>query len=142
MKDSALEKLLSSGEVKLGPKESAHDLEAMYHIILERRGKAPESATAFDTHLALASLCKFAWPGKLPSYKSAMTAYKQAFRGIAASARLQDAFRERIKEPLSAAQTFADVVLTRPSAVFEPAPPRARERTKSAARKRAKSKRS
>jgi hypothetical protein len=123
MKGPLFEKLLLTGEVTLSPKESVNDLEAMYSIIIEKRGKTAETMTAFDEEIALAVLCKIAWPGKPPSYRRGMNVFMRAFHGIARSSRLQKAFRERIKETLSTASAPGEISFERPSSIFKRARP-------------------
>jgi len=101
--------------------ESISDLESMYSIIIEERGKTEDTLTKFDEQLALAALCKIAWPGKVPGYTQAIQSFKRRFRGIARSVRLQQEFRSRIGRTLSTARTANDISFDRLSSVFESA---------------------
>jgi hypothetical protein len=119
MKGPLFEDLLRSGGVTLAPGESVEDLETMYSLILEARGKTEKNLTPFDEQLALASLCKFAWPGKSPAYQQGMASFKKEFRGIAENYGLQKAFRSSVKTNLSTARRPEQVSLAHPGSVFE-----------------------
>jgi hypothetical protein len=110
------------GRVRVGaaryPRESISDLETMYSLIIRARGKTETTMTEFDEELALAALCQWSWPGKVPSYRFAVRRFIRVFRGIADSPNLQIEFRKSIGNALANAQTPDDISFNNIAAIF------------------------
>ena len=72
--------------------ETIADLERMYTILIESRGKNIYNLTRFDETIALAALCQYSFPGKTPSYSAKSLKLREEFIGISKNLLLEDKF--------------------------------------------------
>lgn len=118
MKGEYFTKMLQEGVIEFGPEESIEDLEKMYNIILNVRGKDYQNANKFDEVLALIILCKIPFPGKRPKYKIAVSKIKDTFCGISRDKKLQENFKKIIGKQVVKAQSLKGIRLNKKKDVF------------------------
>ncbi len=110
------------GRVRVGaagyPRESISDLETMYSLIIRARGKTEKTMTEFDEELALAALCQWSWPGKVPSYRNEARRFTEMFGGIGGSPKLQIEFQKSIGKALATARMPEDISFDKITSIF------------------------
>lgn len=97
MRGPLFNQLVERGEYRIQSDESLADLEKMYTILIESRGKNINTLTRFDETVALAALCQFSFPGKTPSYINESKQLRADFKGISTNTTLENRFRNKVR---------------------------------------------
>ena len=97
MRGPLFQQLIANREYTLGTGETIEDLDRMYTLLIESRGKTLSSLTRFDETVALASLCQISFPGKTPKFSEGARQLRQNFRGISRNLLLERRFQDKIR---------------------------------------------
>lgn len=97
MRGPLFKQLVERKEYNLRSDESLADLEKMYTLLVESRGKTISTLTRFDETIVLASLCQVPFPGKTPSYTNDSRQLRADFKGISTNPILESRFRNKIR---------------------------------------------
>jgi len=97
MRGPLFRQLIEKKEYNLRSDESLADLEKMYTILIESRGKTLSTLNRFDETVALAALCQISFPGKSPSYMNESRQLRSEFKGISSNIILERKFRGKVK---------------------------------------------
>lgn len=97
MRGPLFNQLIQNKEYNLREGETIADLERMYTILIESRGKNINTLTRFDETVALAALCQYSFPGKTPAYIRESQQLREAFKGISTNLVLENRFRNKVK---------------------------------------------
>lgn len=103
MRGPLFQRLIERREYNLQSDESLADLEEMYTILIEARGKTINTLNQFDETIALAALCQISFPGKTPTYISEARQFRAKYKGISASYRLENEFKNKVRTSFTSA---------------------------------------
>jgi hypothetical protein len=97
MRGPLFNQLIQNREYNLREGETIADLERMYTILIESRGKNINTLTRFDETVTLAALCQYSFPGKTPAYRSESQQLRADFKGISTNLVLENRFRDKVR---------------------------------------------
>jgi hypothetical protein len=97
MRGPLFRQLIENKEYNLEADENLEDLEKMYTLLIESRGKNINTLTRFDESIALATLCQFPIPGKTPKFSREARLMRNSYRGISYSRNLEQKFIGNIR---------------------------------------------
>ena len=111
-------KHLKKNNVQIRKGESLADIVKMYQILLDLRGKTPETASVLDEKIALGAVCKFPVQGKKRHYLADSVMLRARFKGIARDESLQATFRKSVTPGFIGIQVIEDVKMRTLADVF------------------------
>lgn len=97
MRGPLFRKLIENREYNLEAGENLEDLEKMYTLLIESRGKNINTLTRFDETVALATLCQFSFPGKTPKFSREVRLLRNSYRGISDNRIIEQRFKGNIR---------------------------------------------
>ena len=96
MRGPIFDYLIKTESYTLDSDESLNDLEKMYTLLIESRGKSERSLTTQDERITLITLCQISFPGKTPKFMNEAKSFRKQFKGISESNYLELSFKKKI----------------------------------------------
>ena len=103
MRGPIFKQLIENRSYNLDLGETIEDLEKMYTLLIEARGKTISTLNSFDENISLISLCQFSYPSKTPKFSNEARQLRKEFIGISTNIILENQFRNKIKSSFKTA---------------------------------------